>query len=67
MAEPADRSTRSGSETAILVIVALAVVVLIVWFIIGRGGVEDEGVDVDINVPAVEEGRGGGNTTGSML
>lgn len=68
MADTAERSTRSGPENAILVIVVLAVVALLVWFILGQAGTRDEGVDIDINVPSAEEGggRGAGRPTGSM-
>lgn len=68
MADTAERSTRRGPENAILVIVVLAVVALLVWFVLGQAGTRDEGVDIDINVPSAEEGggRGAGSPTGSM-
>jgi hypothetical protein len=66
MADTAEGGSRRGPENAILVIVVLAVVALLVWFVLGQAGSRDEGVDIDINVPAEEGGRGAGSPTGSV-
>jgi hypothetical protein len=60
MADPVQPQRRSGADTAILLIVVLAVVALLVWFIIGRGGADSDGVDIDVEVPGQIEGAPGG-------
>jgi hypothetical protein len=52
---------RSRSDLAILGIVLLIVVALLIWFVTGRAGGDDGGVDIDVNVPgAPAPGNGSG-------
>lgn len=51
MAQTSGSQSRSTSDMAILGIVLLVVIAVLVWFIAGRPGGDDGGIDVDIEVP----------------
>lgn len=59
---------RGGSAAWIWAVVALLLVGLIAWFIIGntRGTTADGGVDVDVNVPSAPAGEGSGGSGGGQ-
>lgn len=52
---------RSRSDLAILGIVLLVVIALLIWFVTGRAGGDDGGIDIDVDVPgAPAQGNGSG-------
>jgi hypothetical protein len=56
MAETQGGASRSGAESAIIVVLVLAVVALLVWFIATRGADDTQDINVDINVPEAPAG-----------
>ena len=53
MAPTTGGQRRSRSDMAIIGIILLLVIALMVWFIAGRPGGDDGGIDIDVNVPEV--------------
>ncbi len=51
-----EHSNQSGTNTVLIVIILVIIVGVLVWFF--RGGIaqEDPGLEVDVNLPAGEEG-----------
>ena len=55
MADTEGRRTVRSTESIVLILVVVAALAVLVWFVIGRGGRESS-IDVDINVPTEQEG-----------
>jgi hypothetical protein len=60
MAETSGDRSRRTTDIIVITILLVLVIALVVWMI-NRGGNDDAGIDVDIDVPAAP------TTTGSMI